>query len=65
VQIIKELRQDRWSHATPKERLNKYQIPEDHPSGAKARVDDAYFCGTADAVPFQSISICHSQSRAF
>ena len=44
----------------PKERgagvaepLNKHQIQENHPSGAKARADYADFSGTAEAVPFQ------------
>jgi hypothetical protein len=36
------------------EDLNKYQIQENHPSGAKARVDHADFSGTAEAVPFQN-----------
>jgi hypothetical protein len=37
----------------PGEALNKYQIQENHSSGAKARVDYADFSGTAEAVPFQ------------
>jgi hypothetical protein len=39
---------------TLKEILNKFQIQENHPSGAKARVNDAAFSGTAEAVPFQN-----------
>jgi hypothetical protein len=43
-----------------REPQNKYQIPENHSSGAKARVDDADFSGTAEAVPFQNISTCRN-----
>ena len=35
--------------------LNKYQIQQTRPSGAKARVDYADVSGTAEAVPFQNI----------
>jgi hypothetical protein len=37
-----------------REPLNKCQVQENHPSGAKARVDYADFSGTAEAVPFQN-----------
>jgi hypothetical protein len=37
-----------------KEPLNKYQIQENRPSGAKARVDYEDLSGTAEAVPFQN-----------
>jgi hypothetical protein len=39
-----------------REALNKYQIQENHPSAAKARVDYADFSGTAEAVPFQKMT---------
>jgi hypothetical protein len=41
---------------TAKEHLNKYQIQENNPSGAKAHVDYAGFSGTAEAVPFQNMA---------